>query len=69
VVAAPLLLVAAPLGLAAGFGAARGGRSQATVIAGEVDRVLDAVDERTAPTRLRTDVARRVVGRAGSSVA
>jgi hypothetical protein len=69
VVTAPVLLVVAPLGLVAGFGVARGGRSQATEIAGEVDRVLDAVDERTAPTRLRTDVARRVVGRAGPSVA
>jgi hypothetical protein len=68
-VTAPLLLVAAPLGVAAGLRVAGGGRSHAGVIAAEVDRVLDAVNERTAPTRLRTDVARRVVGRPGRSVA
>jgi hypothetical protein len=65
----PVLLVAAPLGLVAGLGVAGGGRSQANVIAGEVDRVLDAVDERTAPTRLRTDVTRRVTGRTRRSLA
>lgn len=62
-VTAPVLLVAAPLGLAAGVRVAGGGRREAKVIAGEVDRVLDAVDEHTPPTRLRIDVARRMIGR------
>lgn len=62
VLAAPVLLVAAPVGVVAGARVAGGGRTQAGVIAGEVDRVLDAVDEQTAPVRLRTDVARRVAG-------
>ena len=59
---APLLLVAAPVGLVVGVRVAGSGRTQVGEIAGEVDRVLDAVDEHTAPVRLRTDVARRVVG-------
>ena len=62
-VTAPVLLVAAPLGLAAGVRVAGGGRGRATAVAGEVDRVLDAVDDEISPTRLRTDVARRMVGR------
>ncbi len=66
---APMLLVAAPLGLAAGVRVAASGRKKATAIAGEVDRVLDAVEERVSPTRLRTDVARRMVGRTRRSVA
>jgi hypothetical protein len=68
VVTAPVLLVVAPFGLAAGLRVAGGGRTHARVVAGEVDRLLDAVDERTPPTRLRTDVARRVVGRTRHSV-
>jgi hypothetical protein len=63
VVTAPVLFVAAPLGLAAGLGVAAGGRAQANTIRGEVDRVLEAVDDHAAPTPLRTDVARRVAGR------
>ena len=59
---APLLLVAAPVGLVVGVRVAGSGRTEVGEIAGEVDRVLDAVDEHTAPVRLRTDVARRVVG-------
>ena len=47
---APVLLVAAPLGLAAGVRVAGGGRGRATAVAGEVDRVLDAVDGRVSPT-------------------
>ena len=45
-VTAPVLLVAAPLGLAAGVRVAGSGRGRATAVAGEVDRVLDAVDDR-----------------------
>jgi hypothetical protein len=63
VATAPVLLVATPVGLAAGMRVAHGGRSRASAVAGEVDRVLDAVDERNPPTRLRTDVVRRVAGR------
>ncbi len=68
-VTAPVLLVAAPLGLAAGVRVAGGGRGRATAVAGEVDRVLDAVDDEISPTRLRTDVARRMVGRPRRSIA
>ena len=73
VVAGPLFLVAAPIGLAAVVGVAGGGRARADAVALEIDRVLDAVDECVAPTRLRTDVARRAgrqkppVGRLNSS--
>lgn len=66
---APVLLVAAPLGLVAGVRVAASGRRGATAVAGEVDRVLDAVDDGVSPTRLRTDVARRMVGRTRSSMA
>ena len=66
---APVLLVAAPLGLVAGVRVAANGRGKATAIAGEIDRVLDAVDDGVSPTRLRTDVARRMVGRTHRSIA
>jgi hypothetical protein len=68
-VTAPVLLVAAPLGLVAGVRVAASGRGRATAVAGEVDRVLDAVDDGVSPTRLRTDVARRMIGRTRSSIA
>jgi hypothetical protein len=67
-VTAPALLVATPFALVAGVRVAGGGRSRASVVAGEVDRVLDAVDEREKPVRLRTDVARRVIGRTRHSI-
>jgi hypothetical protein len=68
-VTAPVLLVAAPLGLVAGVRVAASGRQRATAVAGEVDRVLDAVDDGVRPTRLRTDVVRRMIGRPHSSIA
>jgi hypothetical protein len=67
-VAGPLLLIAAPIGLAVGIGVAGGARSRANALAREVDRVVDAVDDNIAPTRLRADIARRVVGRTHRSV-
>jgi hypothetical protein len=68
-VTAPVLLVAAPLGLAAGVRVAANGRGKANAVAEEVDRVLDAVDDGISPTRLRTDVARRMIGRTSRSIA
>jgi hypothetical protein len=62
VVAGPVALIAVPIGLAAGVVAASGGRSHATAVAREVDRVLDSVDQGIAPTRLRTDLVRRATG-------
>jgi hypothetical protein len=63
VAAAPVAIVAVPVGLAAGSGVAATGRSRAGAVADEIDRVLDAVDDHLPPTRLRTDLARRAVGR------
>jgi hypothetical protein len=68
-VAAPVILVAAPLGLFAGARVAASGRGRATAVADEVDRVLDAVDDGVSPTRLRTDVVRRMIGRPHGSIA
>jgi hypothetical protein len=65
---APLVIVATPVALIAGAGVAGRGRSRADDIAHEVSRVLDAVDDRIAPLRLRTDIARRAIGRPGSAV-
>jgi hypothetical protein len=62
VVAGPVALIAVPIGLAAGVAAAGGGRSQASAVAREVDRVLDSVDQGISPTRLRTDLVRRATG-------
>ena len=49
-VMAPVFLVVAPLGVAAGVRVAGSGRGRATAVAGEVDRVLDAVDDGVSPT-------------------
>jgi hypothetical protein len=68
VVVGPLFLIAAPIELAVGIGVGGGARSRANALAREVDRVLDAVDDNIAPTRLRADVARRLVGRLHRSV-
>ncbi len=67
-VTAPVLLVATPVALVAGVRVAGGGRSRADVVAGEVDRLLDAVEDGVRPVRLRTDVARRVIGRTRHSI-
>jgi hypothetical protein len=65
---APLIVVATPVALVAGAGVAGRGRSRAEDIAHEVRRVLDAVDDRIAPLRLRADIARRAIGRPGGAV-
>jgi hypothetical protein len=67
-VTAPVVVAATPVALVAGAGVARRGRSGADDIAHEVGRVLDAVDDRIAPTRLRIDIARRAIGRPGGAV-
>jgi hypothetical protein len=67
-VTVPLAVAAAPVALIAGAGVAGRGRSRAEDIAHEVARVLDAVDDRIAPTRLRSDIARRAIGRPGGVV-
>lgn len=57
----PLLLLAAPVTVAAGTGIAARGRHRARRVAGEIDRVLDSVDHGTRPTRLAPELAKRVV--------
>jgi hypothetical protein len=61
--AGPLLLLAAPVTVAAGVGVAATGRSRAGRVEREVGRVLDAVDQHARPARLSVDVARRVAGK------
>jgi hypothetical protein len=65
-VAGPLILVATPIGLAAAIGLAGRGRSRASAVALEIDRVVDAVNECVPPIRLRTDIARRAIGRSNA---
>jgi len=59
----PVFLVGVPIALLAGVGVTGRARSQAADTAREIDRVLDAVDQGIAPTRLRVDIARRIAGR------
>ena len=61
----PLLLLVAPVTVAAGAGIAASGRGRAKRVAGEIDRVLDDVEHGARPARLGPDLARRVVGRPG----
>jgi hypothetical protein len=61
----PLLLLVAPVTVAAGAGIAMSGRGRAKRVAGEIDRVLDDVEHGARPVRLVPDLARRVVGRPG----
>jgi hypothetical protein len=61
-VTAPLLLLAAPVAIAAGCGIAATGRGRANRVVRELDRVIDAVEQQMQPVRLRTDVYRRVKG-------
>lgn len=63
VVAGPVLLLAAPVTLAAGAAVAATGRGRAGRVKHEVVRVLDAVDQQAQPARLSIDIARRVAGR------
>jgi len=59
----PLLLLVAPVTVAAGAGIAVSGRRRARRVQGEIDRVLDSVDHQLRPTRLVPDLAQRVVRR------
>ena len=61
-VTAPLVLLAAPVAIAAGCGIAATGRARANRVVREVDRMIDAVDQQVEPARLRADVYRRVRG-------
>jgi hypothetical protein len=63
VVASPLILLAAPIAVGAGAVVAARGRQRAKRTTREIDRLLASVHEQSDPTRLRTDVTRRVVGR------
>jgi hypothetical protein len=58
----PLVLVAAPVAVAAGCGVAATGRRRARRVVLELDRVIDAVDQHVEPARLRVDLVRRVRG-------
>jgi hypothetical protein len=60
---APLLVVAAPVAILGGLGVARRGRAGAARTANEVERMLEAVADQSRPTRLRSEVARRLSGR------
>jgi hypothetical protein len=62
-VAAPLVLLATPIVVVGGIGVALNGRTRAARTAAEVERMLEAVADHEAPTRLRSDVVRRVSGR------
>lgn len=59
----PLLLLVAPVTVAAGAGIAAGGRARARRIAGEIDRVVADVEHGARPARLAPDLARRLVRR------
>jgi hypothetical protein len=56
----PLVLLAAPVAIAAGCGVAATGRKRAKRVVLELDRVIDAVDHHVEPARLTTDLVRRV---------
>lgn len=60
---APVVLLATPFAVAGGVGVALTGRARAARTANEVERMLESVADHEAPTRLRTEVARRVSGR------
>ena len=60
---APAILLAAPFAVIGGVGVAMTGRARALRTAKEVERMLESVADHEAPTRLRTEVARRVRGR------
>ncbi|MCU1396169.1 MAG: hypothetical protein JWM34_4597 [Ilumatobacteraceae bacterium] len=64
--AGPLVLVAAPFVVIGGVGVALTGRRRARRTAMEVERLLEAVADHHSPTRLRADVAQRVIGRRSS---
>ena len=59
----PIALVAVPMVAIGGAAMARSGKNRARRTATEVERMLEAVADHQPPTKLRTDVARRVIGR------
>ena len=63
IVASPLILVFAPIAVGAGVVVAARSRRRAKRTTREIERLVAAVQEQSGPTRLRIDVARRVVGR------
>jgi hypothetical protein len=56
----PWLLLAAPATVAVGTGIAVTGRRRARRVEGEIDRVLDSVEQGARPVRLGPDIARRM---------
>lgn len=63
VLAAPVLLVATPVAVAAGVGVAAGGRYESDRLTRELGRLLDAVGGRATPSTLRAELTRLVRGR------
>jgi hypothetical protein len=63
VVAAPVILLGAPLAALAGFGIAANSRRRARRTEREIELLLDAINDKHDPVRLRSDVLRRAIGR------
>jgi hypothetical protein len=61
--AGPFVLLAAPFVIAGGVGVALSGRRRAKRTELEIARLLEAVADHDTPTRLRVEVAQRVIGR------
>lgn len=61
--AGPIALLAAPFVVLGGIGVAFSGRRRAKRTTIEVERLLEAVADHQQPTRLRTEVTQRVIGR------
>jgi hypothetical protein len=63
VASAPIVLVVTPFAVAGGVSVAMTSRARAARTVREVERMLESVADHEPPTRLRTEVARRVRGR------
>jgi len=59
----PVVLLVTPFAVVGGVGVAMTSRARAARTVQEVERMLESVADHEAPTRLRTEVARRVRGR------
>jgi hypothetical protein len=64
----PVALVAAPFVVIGGVTVAVTGKARARRTTVEVERMLEAVADHQSPSRLRNEVARRVIGRRGGQV-